>query len=253
MKKTFIVLIAIFSVSYSLQGFCAEKTSDGLDKPLRVIAGGENLTPFSNDNATQKIMRRNDLQDEGRHFAKQGLYEEALEKYKQAIAPSLLNLESDKSTALWSIRDIHQRQGKLDQALKEHEWFLKANPTKDEYLDKDLELRALIKARDTKSNQPIYEHIKYLRNKYKKYIPPQSQGDSGFHATPIDSIIHLYNWMGDADGGIKFMQEVLSSKTLYPNERKEYERVKIAFQEDKRAGQKGHLSKVIATSDIIGW
>ena len=253
-KVIALILYMTLANFYCIQIVSAEEKGGDPNKPLYVVAGEQaKLTPFSGDEETRRILKRCDIERNGYNLAKQGLYEEAIVKYQQAIEPSLLNHEYDKDTALWSIRDIHERQGKLDLALKEHDWFLKANPTKDQYLDKDLELRALIKARDTKSNQPIYDHIKYLRNKYKKYIPPQSQGDSGFHTTPIDSIIHLYDWMGDADGGIKFMEEIISSKTLYSNERKEYERVKAAFEEDKRTGEKGHLAKVIATSDIIGW
>ena len=248
------VFFGMISNFFCFEMLYAEKNENESDRPIYVVAGGRGqLSPFPQDNETSKILKRSEIEREGYNLAKQGLYVEAIAKYEQALDASLLNQESDKSTALWSIRDIHQRQGKLDQALKEHEWFLKANPTKDEYLDKDRELRALVKARDEKSNRPIYDHIIYLRTKYKKYIPPQSQGDSGYHAIPINDIIHLYDWMGDTDGGIKFISEVLSSKTLYSNERKEYEDVKTAFEEDKRTGQNGHLQKAIQASSIIGW
>lgn len=251
---TYIVVLLCASIS---RAFCAEKTSENSNKPLYVIIGNENknyLTPSpSRDDSTGKIIRRTELEHEAYALARHGFYGKALFKYQEALNPSLLNDEYDKSTALWAIRNIHQRQGKLDLAINEHEWFLKANPTKAEYLDKKLELEALINARIANSNQPVYDYIKYFRIKYKKYIPPKSKGDSGFHVLRIESIIHLYDWMGDADGGIKFMREVLSSKSLYPNERKEYERVKFAFEEDKRTGQKGHLQKVIETSDFISW
>jgi len=225
-------------------------------KSSYIFVGGKNntsLTPYPNDEGTQKIVKRTDLELQASRLARHGFYEEALSKYREAINPSLLNNEYDKATALGGIEDIYERQRKFDLALKIHQWFMKANPEKDYYIDKQLELEALIKARDSRSNETIYGHIAYLRRRYGKFIPPQSQGDSGFHSTPIEQIIRLYDWMGDSDGGIKFMNEVLSSKSIYPAEHKEYEKVKAAFEEDKRTGQKGHLQKVIETSNIIGW
>ena len=254
MKKkiifVFMTILLSFVYAYNL---CAQKENEKSDSPIYAVVGERHVTPFPSDDATQKILRRNALQNEGYYFSERGLYDQALTKFQEAIQPTLLNTEHDKSTALWAILKVHQRQGKLEIALEELNLIPKINQQKDSFVDEKLELKALIDARNTSFNKPIYEHIKYLKEKYKKYIPPQSKGDSGFHTIPINDIIHLYNWMGDADGGIQFMNEVLSSKTLYPEERKDYERVKAAFEEDKRTGQKGHLQKVIETSDIIGW
>ena len=266
MKKFIRISLSLLVVNICfVQHLLAQEKNQSSDKPVYAVVGGrEGLTPFPNDEATKKIMRRNDIQDEGYDLAKKGFYEEAILKYKQALDPSLINHDYEKGTAIGAIVRIYQRQGKFEEALKEYQWFLdayeKSSFSKDKSgryanttIDKKLELEALIKARDKGSYQPVYDHIQYLRKKYEKYIPPQSLDAHSFGMIPINDIIHIYDWIGDTDGGIKFADEVLSSKFLYPNERKEFERVKAAFEEDKRTGQKGRLQKVIETSTIIGW
>jgi len=215
----------------------------------------ENVTLFSNGETTRKIVKRNEFQQEGNLLARQGRYEEALEKYKLAIDPLLLNRESDKSYALCAMRNIYKYQGKLDDALTLHDkYILIMNPKKGEFVEAHLEILALIKARDTKNFKPIYEYINYLKakDKAKNYAI-----DS--HA---DDLIHLYDYMHDYDSGIALMDEIIKYHANHPDKNhrsahtkdvREYTRVKQAWELDKKTGQHGHLQDVIRTSDVISW
>jgi hypothetical protein len=209
----------------------------------------------------KKTIKRATLESEGWDLAKQGLFEQALIKYRAATDPSLINHKGDESVALCAICRIYVRQGKLDDALELHEkHILPLNPEKDSYIDTDLEIRALIKARDTKNNGPIYEHIAYIKDKYKKYIPPN--GYALPYDTEIDGLIHLYDYMRDYSGGAAFIDELIRyhSQHKNPNHRlafsehvKEYQRVKKAWELDEKTGKHGHLQEVIKTSDVISW
>ncbi len=186
-----------------------------------------------------KIVKRNAIENEARRLFKRGLYEEAIQKYKDAIAPKVINDESEKSFALWSILEINQRLGKLGLAFQELQWFLQRRPDKDEYLNKKFELLALIEAEKTRSNAAIYKHIQYLKEKYKKELPPKKYW---FHTTSITStIIRLYDHIGDSDGGIAFVDQILAYKKLRPKARSEYLKVREAFEQDKKEGFKGCL------------
>ncbi len=208
------------------------------------------FAPFGSDNETKLIFKKNDLQDEGKWYLKRGLYEQALQKYREA-----LNYASkkgfDRNTSLGRIRDIHRFQGKFELALQEHEYFLEKAPTFPASVDMKLQLEALIKARDTKSNQPIYDHIDYLKKKYEATIPPKTYAFESLR--PVATIIYLYNYMDDARGGLAYMDAVLSCTTIDEWARAEYERVRAAFDDDLRTGQRGHIAKVYETSEYLPW
>lgn len=241
-----------------------------VNKPVYALVGGQpGLTPFPDNDRTRKIIIRTDLEREADRFAKQGLYEQALLKYQQALDPSLLNYDYDKGVALGSIRDIHERQGKYELALKEQQWFIDgynkspfANDKSGRYMntvvDKKLELEALIKARETHTNKPVYDHIAFLRKKYSGQLPPKDF--NGYGPSVTNDIIHLYDYMKDSDGAISFLNGILDYLEKHSNGGNadkmriaDYKEAKSAFEEDKRTGQKGHLQKAIENSDHIGW
>ena len=142
-----------------------------------------NLASFPDNESTRKIIKRNEIENEGWFLAKQGRYEEALDKYKLAMDPSLLNIESDKSYALCAMRKIYRCQGKLDDALAlQEKYILVLNPKKEEFIEARLELLALIKARDTKNNKPVYDYINYLKAKDRAAgYGPDSHADDLIH------------------------------------------------------------------------
>jgi hypothetical protein len=235
-----------------------------LSAPLLYCDGKMSPDEVSNAGviSIKKIVERNKLEKEGRRLAKQGLYDDALVRFRAATNPALLNDEGEASVALCSIRRVYILQHRFEDALELNEkHILPFNPKKDSYIDASLEILALIKARDTKSNKPIYGYINYIRTKYPQYFPPK--GDVvGMTDIFVDDFIHLYDYMRDYDGGIALMDEMIKYYTSRPdpahrsaraNDVREYRRVKQAWELDKKTGKHGHLQEVIRTSDIIGW
>ena len=206
----------------------AKGTVESQDKPIFVVGGAQKgSTLFPNDERTRKIIKQSKIENEAWLLEKKGMYEEAITKYREAMDPSLLNSERDKAFAMGGIMRIHEKQGELDLALQELEkWYqlFSPQPPGQLYIDKKPELEALIKARVTGSNEPIYTHIENLKRRYKQVLPPK-----GHQSFVTAQIIRLYDYIRDLDAGIKFVEQVLSYKKLYPREREEYLKVKKAF------------------------
>lgn len=252
---TLLTLIPISKV------YCDEDKSS---KPIYTIVGESkksNSTPFPSDNWTKKIFKRNEFQNEGWALAEQGLYEEAIAKFRMAADPSLIVQEHERAVPIGLIVDAYQRQGKFEDALKEHQWFMRHKEPSDAARERQAELLALIKARDTKNNKPIYDYIDYIKAKYPKYFPPNGYF-VGMSDIYIKDFIHLYDYIHDYDSGIALMDEVIKYHTNHkdPNHRSahkkdviEYTRVKQAWELDKKTGKHGHLREVIKTSSVISW
>jgi len=214
-----------------------------------IILGGnkqQTLASFSDDARTKKIIRQSEIEHEAKLLEKQGRYEDAVTKYQEAMHPSLLNSERDKAGAIGGILRIHQKQGKFDLALKELGWF-SAYPNQL-YVDTKPELEALIKARDTDSMKPIYAHISHLKEKHQKFIPPK-----GHEPVFTTNIIRLYDYIGDLDAGIAFVDAVIAYKKLTFSTREEYLKIKQAFTEDKAKGSKGRATEALIRSDYFPW
>ena len=237
---------------------CCEE--DKASKPLYDSATKDrNFTSFSNDTWTSKILRRNELEQEGCLLAKQGQYEEAIVKFRLAVDPSLIVQAHEKAVPIGSIVDAYQREGKFEEAVKEHEWFITGhNPPAELAIEKRAELNALIKARDIKNNKPIHDFIDYLKTKHAKNLPPNGYV-TGESLSLITHLIHLYDYLHDYDSGITLMNEAIKYlnqgqlKSVYKTHVREYTRVKQAWELDKKTGQHGHLQEVIRTSDVISW
>ena len=194
-----------------------------------------------NDDHIKKIIIRSQIEHIAQDLEKKGLYEEAIAKYQEALDPSLINYEADKCMANGGIRNIHQKQGKLELAFQETQWFLSLNPNKSEYLDKKAELDALIKTKETNSTEPIYQYIDYLKQKYHKQLPPHAC-DSWASAR----IIYAYDYVGDYEAGVQFAEEALKYwKKIGPGNPYQlgnpYFQVKQAFEQDRKDGFKGCL------------
>lgn len=241
--------------------YCEEKE---FSNPVHSMGGATEdnksvLVPY--DERLRKKMERRNLENEGRRLAKERLFDEALVKFRSALDPALFSDERDKVFALCAICKIYVYQGKLDEALDCYtKYVLVLNPKKEVFIDKQKELKALIIARDSKSNESIYSFIDYIKDKYKKYLPPT--GYSVTVAPRIDDLIHLYDYIHDYDSGIAFMDELIkyhtnhndrNHRSAHAKDVKEYTRVKQAWELDKSTGQHGHLQEVIRTSDIISW
>lgn len=146
---------------------------------------------------------------------------------------------SDRGRPFASIIAVHQKQGEYEQALEELEYLREEHRAHEPYVDWRQEFIALIEARKTRSNQPVYNHILYLKEKYKNSLPPRHYWFGSTQYT--DAIIRLYDHIGDSTGGIAFVDQILAYKKLRPKARSEYLKVREAFAQDKKEGFKGCL------------
>ncbi|HNV86349.1 MAG TPA: hypothetical protein PKL97_05225 [Candidatus Omnitrophota bacterium] len=176
----------------------------------------------------QKISVRCGMEKEAKALETQGKLDEAVLKYREAIRPVLVTDEVQKSTALWGILEIHQKQGKYRLALEEVQWFLKINPSKPNYWEKKYELEALIEGERLHSTAPVYEYIRSLRERYRDHLPPEGYT---FIGTWVGrAILRLYDFLGDYDGGVDFVNLLLSAKNMDRRERKKYEALRRSLR-----------------------
>jgi tetratricopeptide (TPR) repeat protein len=211
------------------------------------------------------------LERKGDRLVEQGLYEDAINKYQEALTPQFIKREEDKCQPLARIRHVHRLQGKYRDALNEMDWFIHQNPKKEEYINDKLELEALCKAQNTHLEQPVFEYIKYLREKYKKLLPPIKY-DGNYAPIITSKIIYLYDHIGDVEKGIAFCDEILkymekkSGQNLHRlGNKNQYFLIRQAFEQDKAEGFKGCLeakpgeacmgraTKALIQSDYFPW
>ncbi|HXV27355.1 MAG TPA: hypothetical protein VD913_00160, partial [bacterium] len=189
-----------------------------------------------------KIFRRNEIQQKAKQLFEAGFYNEAIQKYEEALHPSFLNNDHEESHPRGAIRDIYRYQGKFELALEEHQWFLKRNSSKEEYVEGKLELEALLEARNAHSTEPILRYVNFLRENHKKELPPNSYNSRATWYT--SKIIRLYDYIGEANGGIAFVDQILTYFSRRNNVKKtiaEYLKIHEAFEQDKKEGFKGCL------------
>ena len=194
------------------------------------------------------ILKRAAFEKEGFRLEELGDYDGAIKKYQEALAPENIQEESDKCFAMGGIADCYYKQGKYEEALKIMDWFMSLNPKKAEYIERKMELQALIRARDTNSHVPIYEFISYLRTKHKNHMPPR-----GYDTSRSSTILYLYDHMGDMDGGIKFSTEAIRYFEKKGYSTQEYWEMRRAFEADKKAGAKGRATKILMRSKYFFW
>lgn len=221
---------------------------------------------------TDRIVAQTKILRAGDHLAESGRYEEAVTKYKEALAedltagfPAVLSEGSARS----SIIRVLRVQGKYEEAMRDLQWHFDHStvPGGGQLVDERFELEARIKARDMKSPEPIYQHIEYLKNKYKSQLPPSGGNYSGILASII---IRLFDFVGDQEHGIAFVEGFLQ---LYKNRgpgnpyqpANPYFQIKQAFEQDKDEGFKGCLdakpgeacmgraTKALIQSDYFSW
>lgn len=236
---------------------CADnKNQNG--KPIYTVVGGQGLTPFPNNENTRRIIKRTDLIREGNKLAHSALYDQAIIKFQEAMDPSLFNDPRDEAEGRYGIMKARIRQSRFKDALNENQWFIQKFGLNESNKETRQEILALIDFQTTGTAKFIYNHVESLKNKYSDQLPPRNFVGNG----PIVSseIIHLYDYINDSDKAIAFLNEFLTYLKKRSNasnsdksEIAEYEAAKQAFKEDKQTGLKGHLQKVIATSEYIGW
>ena len=122
---------------------------------------------------------------------------------------------------------------------------------KKNYWDKKTELDSLFEAEKTGSKEPIYNAIKVIKENNKGVLPPQKYQ---FYADGVASqIIQLYDRIGDLDGGIAFIDSLLSSKEMHSQSRKNYLEIRQAFSDDKASGAKGNATEALIKSNYFSY
>ena len=289
-----VAMTAAVSVVLSLPISRLTAQEKSKEAPISVAVSGRNqLNPdsFTNDDGTRKILVRNQIQDEAKRLKEQARYEEAVVKYREALNPSLLNHDYEGAVAHGAIRDIYIMQGKYELASDELRWFVEHNYNAKQkpWLDKELEIKVLVKARETKSSQPVYDHIQYLKEKYKGELPPKRYQSTGYSTIVTSDIIRLYDHIADYDAGIAFVDSVVnyfcsknkslrrvttSQEALKKAEERgkhwreykkiyEYLKVREAFEADKKEGRQscvgktgvciGRATQALIQSDYFPW
>ena len=262
---------------------------------VTVVAGGAKKhapTPFPNDDRTRKIFEQERLLREGGGLVEQGRYDEAIAKYQAAMKAELLLHDYDVDRPILLSAKVLMVQGKYEEALEQVVGVLNKRPNAQASLQRDekLEIEALIKARDTRSPAPLYQHIQQLKKKY--FSPKGYRGDAD---SVFPTLVRLYEHIGDFDQGIAFVDEirayglrqhkkVLSVSTSrealeqFQDLRKkrkgewleykfayEYLKIREAFEQDKAEGFKGCIdakpgeacmgraTKALIQSDYFPW
>lgn len=237
------------------------------------------------------IYAQNELQKEGKRLERAYEYELAKEKYLEAMKYDVILHGSDQGGSIGSLIRVLQKQERYEEALEKIRYVKKGNPRHEHYKDRERELESLVEYQKSGSVESLYAHIKYLKEKYKNDLPPISY-DSILSVTVIDTILRLYDTIGDYDAGMKFIDEVLSygqtqkskrgeDNSIYDkvktaqdaqqcmdsdwrsktNERffhacrfiREYLLVREAFEQDKAEGTRGRATKALIQSDYFPW
>ena len=208
------------------------------------------LGAFPQDDETRKMFRQQELEDEGRLLLKEKRYEEALEKFKQDNDPALKTKYYQDTVAEALIRRAYWMQNRFEDALENLKPLVQAKPDHQPWVDEHSELLALIESRDTHSPEPVYQHIEYLKEKYKDQLPPNT---GAYDDIVASAIIRLYDHVADFDAGVAFAEGFLkrcaSGKSCRGDDKKlaytpkhPYFQIKQAFLEDKAEGFKGCLN-----------
>lgn len=232
---------------------------------LAILIINSSLTDcFANNNEARedfiKIVKRNALESEARKLERQGRFDAAILKFREAIRPELINTEAEKGVSLGHIIKIQQLQGKYEEALQGIKWHLGMAPDKDSYIWIKRELEAYLAWQKTGSPEPIYKFISDLRAAYQNFLPPKQ-----VHAMfewPIVEVIKAYDALNDYDRGIFFMDEIIAClkatrKTKFdPSKHKidaDFVKIRQGFIDDQKNGTRGSATQAIIQSDCFPW
>lgn len=185
----FMIFILIFIGMLSgNQIYCDQMMNENPSHSIYVNSNKNDAAKVSGDEWARKQTQRNRYERDGYLLARQGQYEAAIVKFTMAADSTLIVQEHEKGIAISSVARCYQRQGKFDEALKAYQWFLEQNKVNNAAIEGQKELLALIKARDTKNNKPIYDYINYIKNKYPQYFTP-----NGYFTGMSDIYKRLYS------------------------------------------------------------
>lgn len=200
---------------------------------------------------TQIILQQEKILREGDNLAEQGRFEDAIVKYNEALTPTYIISDQAAAGPMGSLLRVYRHLGDYEKAKQYLQWYLDRNPAAHMVIDQKMELEALLKEKETGSTEPVYEFIAYLKDKYETSLPPNNL--NSFTAIVASKIISLYDHISDYDKGIEFADRVLAHPELTEKTRQEYQKIKVAFEEDKAKGTKGSPTNALIQSDYFPW
>jgi len=246
-KNRRIFIAGLFFCFLSGPALRADNQDAAAREAMRTLDSLQDRTFVSGvDAPTRKLMKREGFEDEARKLLKKGKYDEAIARYEMATDPSVLNYESEKSPALWGILNAYQLKRDFSGALEILQWFLAREPKKEIYLEKRQELEALLNAGLNQSDEPVEDYIEHLQRTYPNDLPP-----SGRDPYLCGRLIYLYDYAGDAKGGLAFVDGILSGGKLKRKARREYLKLREAFQEEKAEKTRGLAIRILERSDYF--
>lgn len=222
--------------------------------------GASNQSGMSRQN---KILQRATLINEGDRLVDKAFYDDAIKKYKVAARSELLNYAHDIAVPYGRIESVLMFQGKFEEAAQVLGKVIAINKRGTGWEDPKYKLNALMQARNSGSRRPIYDHIEYLKTKHKNDLPPRH---TSFTAIVASDIIRLYDYIGDYDAGIQFVDQLLNYKKLGKSTRQDYLKIRQVFMQDKVEGTQscfetqvqgeacvGRATQVIIQSKYLPW
>lgn len=254
--------------------------------PIEGFAESSAVVPSKTEDDTWKIFARDKLERQADQLIEAGEYDQAIKILKEAMKPELQASGYHDAMPWAQLRHVYYLQGKYEEALAVLEPLLKVNFTHEPYLREKKELEAIIQAKKTGSNQPIYDFLKYMEEKYQNDLPPKGSTIKTDNIIPV--FIRLYDLMGDYDGGVRFVDRILeylyhkhrgyrdlkiieNSEQALPyiewRDRKglhhpdwlayrrlrEFYLIREGYLEDKKHGSKGRATKALIQSDYFPW
>lgn len=251
LMQNFLLLIMFSMIAIPNILFAAETKSNPRDSEV-TLPGSKRLQAISAKNErTKRIIFQTSLEQSGQELLKEKRFEEAIVKFEAAAEIDKELYGSELGGGYAGIARVYEEQGKFELALERVTNLFKDRPKHRSFADWKMKLEALIQAKKEGTNQPIYNYIDFYRKKYKKDLSAKGYWvQSAFYASQI---IQLYDRIGDAQGGISFIDRILSYPKLDKKTRDEYSKVKQAFIDDKATGAKGHATNVLIQSDYFPW
>lgn len=264
MKKIFIGMLIIFgfiSIVWVARNLNAKENIVHSSVSFDELAQKARKQILQNNENLKRTVLQATLLHEGHELAEQGLYEEAIAKYKESMKPEYLTKENDKSGGIYGLGEVHKMQGKYEEALKDLEWYMNRNPQKHPgddpgWLDEKLELDALIEYQKTGNAKLIYQHIEHLKKDSFKQVEDPKLRQNMIYVQKGPKIIRLYDTLGDYESGIRFIDEMIAyAKRQFGHrevsEDNEYMKLRRAFEKDRAKGKHGTPTKLIIESDNL--
>ena len=208
------------------------------------------------DDRFARIYKQQILIQDGSALARQGQFDDAIIKFKRALQPDMLLHDYSDDVPVFLIARTLKLQRKYEEALKLLVPILNKYPDKESnWVDERKEIEALMVLRDTGSSKDIYAHINFLKQKNRKWLPPNPPTPTIIFVET--TIFRLYDEIGDFDAGINFAEEFLKyqkSRGIDPYQPiNHYFQMKRAFEQDKREGRKGATMQLILRSKHFTW